>query len=120
MHVEENVAIPLVALSQNVRLVHTADPAVVVVEPTAAVDTVHVGDVVARVGGAAVVADDAHQPVRVVAGQVHRARRLVVLDTELGQVRLGGGVTGVRGQQAAASREDWSIGLWVTATESAG
>ena len=72
VQVEEDISAPLVALAEDVGLADAVDPTVVVVEPLVAAQTVHVGDVVTRVGGAAEVADHAHQAICVTPSQVHR------------------------------------------------
>ena len=73
MQVEEDISAPLVALAEDVGLADAVDPTVVVVEPLLSAQTVHVGDVMARVGGAAEVPDHAHQAIFVTPSQVHRA-----------------------------------------------
>ena len=94
VRVKEDLAAFLVAIPKDVWLVHAADPAVVVVEPAVRVNAVHVGGVVARMGGDSVVTDHAHQTVCAVAGQVHGPRWLVAVHTKLGQPHLFGGRVG--------------------------
>ena len=59
VQVEEYVSDHLMFVPEYISLLHTAEPAVVIVEPGVAVHIVHVGHVVARMGGTAVVAHDA-------------------------------------------------------------